>query len=122
MDIETNPHKHLEHLEHLEELEQDEIYVDDVLYHFKTALELERGGEVSFNEVEDIYDIYAQAIRAEYIQFPLASYIAKRGAALRHLQQKAIEGKLYGDAYFADQYNARAILNMQRELDQLAKN
>jgi putative phage-type endonuclease len=72
MDIETNPHKHLEHLEHLEELEQDEIYVDDVLYHFKTALELERGEEVSFNEVEEIYDIYlrykAQKLQVKFLK------------------------------------------------------
>ncbi len=71
---------------------------------------------------DEIYDSYAKAIRAEYSQFPQASYVAKRGAALRHLRQKAETGKLYGDAYFADQYNAKAIMNMQRELEQLANN
>ena len=29
----------LEYFNHLEELEKDELYADDVLYHFKTAIE-----------------------------------------------------------------------------------
>ena len=49
----------LEWYKHIEELEQDELYVDDVLYHLKTALELERGGEeVEYLEAEEIYDNY----------------------------------------------------------------
>lgn len=69
---------------------------------------------------DEIYDIYAKAIREEYAQFPFASYAAKRSAALRHLQSKALDDKLFGDPYFADQYTLRAIQNMQRELDQLS--
>ena len=49
----------IDYFNHLEELEKDELYLDDVLYHFKTALELERDGEeVDFTEIEEIYDQY----------------------------------------------------------------
>ena len=49
----------LEYFNHLEELEKDELYADDVLYHFKTAIELERDGEeVDYTEIEEIYEQY----------------------------------------------------------------
>jgi putative phage-type endonuclease len=51
--------EHLEYYKHIEDLEKDELFLDDVLYHFKTALELERDGEnVEFTEVEEIYEQY----------------------------------------------------------------
>ena len=65
---------------------------------------------------EAIYEAYANAIRAEYAQYPDAAYNPKRAQALRHLRQKALAGELFVDAYFADQYNARAIQNMENEL------
>ncbi|MBI3230262.1 MAG: pantetheine-phosphate adenylyltransferase [Burkholderiales bacterium] len=68
---------------------------------------------------DDIYDIYAKAIRAEYSQVAQAEYRSKRGAAMRHLQQKAESKMLFTHPYFADHYNARAIQNMQRELHEL---
>ena len=40
----------------------------------------------------------------------------QRGLALQHLCGKAQAGQLFGDAYFADQYNQRAIENMQKEI------
>lgn len=49
----------IEYFNHLEELEKEELDLDDVYYHFKTALELERDGEeVDYSEVEEIYDKY----------------------------------------------------------------
>jgi hypothetical protein len=51
--------EHIEYFKHLEDLEKDELYLDDVLYHFKTALELERDGEpIEYTEIEDIYEQY----------------------------------------------------------------
>ena len=49
----------IEYFNHLEELEREELDLDDVYYHFKTALELERDGEeVEYSEIEEIYDKY----------------------------------------------------------------
>jgi pantetheine-phosphate adenylyltransferase len=69
---------------------------------------------------DEVYQNYARAIRQEYIHLPDASYRAQRGGALAHLSRKAREGQLYADAYFAEQYNERAIDNMQREMERLA--
>jgi len=44
----------------------------------------------------------------------------QRGLALQHLCGKAQAGQLFGDAYFADQYNERAIENMRKEIAALA--
>jgi putative phage-type endonuclease len=62
-----------EYFNHLEELERDELYLDDVLYHFKTALELERDGEeVDFTEIEEIYEHYkrykAQKLQVKFLK------------------------------------------------------
>ena len=63
----------LEYFNHLEELEKDELYIDDVLYHFKTALELERDGEeIDYTEIEEIYDQYrrykAQKLQVKFLK------------------------------------------------------
>jgi putative phage-type endonuclease len=66
--------EHLEYFKHLEELEKDELYLDDVLYHFKTALELERGDSepIEYTEIEDIYDLYkhykAQKLQVKFLK------------------------------------------------------
>lgn len=65
---------------------------------------------------DEVYHNYAQAIRQEYIHLPDEEYRRQRRGALAHLCRKAEAGKLFGDAYFADQYNARAIENMEREM------
>ncbi|MET0265661.1 MAG: pantetheine-phosphate adenylyltransferase [Duganella sp.] len=65
---------------------------------------------------DEVYHNYAQAIRQEYIHLPDDEYRRQRRGALAHLCRKAEAGKLFGDAYFADQYNARAIENMEREM------
>lgn len=45
-----------EYFKHLEDLEQDELFSDDVLYHFQTAMELE--GTLDYCDIESIYDQY----------------------------------------------------------------
>lgn len=65
---------------------------------------------------DDVYDTYAHAIRKEYRHVPDKIYYEHRGNALRHLRQKAEEKALYVNAYFAAQYNDRAIANITREI------
>ncbi|MES2536684.1 MAG: pantetheine-phosphate adenylyltransferase [Pseudomonadota bacterium] len=69
---------------------------------------------------DEIYDAYAESIRAEYSHVPDASYQAHRLKALSHLMQKAQNRKLYADDYFSALYNDKAIVNMTREIDRLA--
>lgn len=69
----------------------------------------------------ETYDAYAQAIRREYAHVPEFEYREKRGGALQHLRDKALQGALYGDAYFAEQYADAAIANMAREIELLNK-
>ncbi|HEU4843486.1 MAG TPA: pantetheine-phosphate adenylyltransferase [Burkholderiaceae bacterium] len=68
---------------------------------------------------EEVYGNYARGIRQEYIHLTEAKYREQRGGALAHLRRKAEAQQLFGNAYFADQYNERAIENMTRELAQL---
>ncbi len=76
-----------------------------------------RGADLAIlGQDDDVYDAYAEAIRMEYGHVPTDAYRAHRCKALAHLHGKARAGTLYGDAYFADQYNDRAIANMGREI------
>ncbi len=68
---------------------------------------------------EEVYQNYARGIRLEYGHLSEARYRSQRGGALLHMRRKAEAGELFGDAYFADQYNERAIENMTRELASL---
>jgi pantetheine-phosphate adenylyltransferase len=69
---------------------------------------------------DEVYQNYARAIRQEYSHLPDETYRQQRGAALAHLCRKAQQGLLFGNAYFAEQYNERAIDNMQNEMARLA--
>ncbi len=69
---------------------------------------------------DDVYDNYARAIRAEYQSAPWPVYRTRRSGALQHLLARAEAGQLYATPYFALQYQARAIDNLQRELALLA--
>jgi len=68
---------------------------------------------------DEIYQNYARAIRQEYSHLPAAEYSKQRSGALAHLCRKAEAGQLFGNAYFAEQYNDRALDNMQREIASL---
>ena len=52
----TTAMKAKEYFKHLEDLEQDELFSDDVFYHFQTAMELE--GTLDYCDIESIYDQY----------------------------------------------------------------
>lgn len=69
---------------------------------------------------DEVYRNYAHAIRQEYLHLADDDYRRQRTGALAHLCRKAEAGKLFGDAYFADQYNERAIENMEGEMARLA--
>lgn len=56
-----------EFFKHLEELEHDEMFPDDVMYHFQVALELERGEPVDPQELESIYERYKR-VKAQKFQ------------------------------------------------------
>ncbi|MYN28847.1 pantetheine-phosphate adenylyltransferase [Duganella levis] len=68
---------------------------------------------------DEVYQNYARAIRQEYSHMADDVYCEQRGAALAHLCRKAQAGQLFGNDYFAEQYNERAIDNMQREMARL---
>jgi pantetheine-phosphate adenylyltransferase len=70
---------------------------------------------------EAVYDAYAEAIRMEYRHVPDAAYRKNRRKALARLCARAQAHQLYGDAYFAEQYNERAIANMTREIERLGR-
>jgi pantetheine-phosphate adenylyltransferase len=65
---------------------------------------------------DDVYLAYARMIRQEYAHVPEAIYHEHRGKALAHLRQKALENALYANAWFAGQYNERAVANLAREI------
>ena len=65
---------------------------------------------------DEVYDTYAQAIRAEYAHVPEPVYIVNRRKALAHLHRKAETGELYRDGHFAERYNDRAKINLAREI------
>jgi predicted metal-dependent HD superfamily phosphohydrolase len=67
----------------------------------------------------DIYDVYASAIRQEYLHVPSAIYFEKRRLALIHLRQKALNQQLFQSVYFAQEYNVNAIENMTQEIERL---
>ena len=69
---------------------------------------------------DEVYQNYARAIRQEYAHLADNDYRRQRAGALAHLCRKAEAGKLFCDPYFADQYNDRAIDNMEREMARLA--
>ena len=68
---------------------------------------------------DEVYHNYARGIRQEYSHLADAKYRQERSGALAHLCRKAEAGQLFGDAYFADTYNGRAIANMRREMADL---
>lgn len=65
---------------------------------------------------ETVYSAYAKAIRDEYRHVPDAIYNEHRSKALIHLHQQAQAGKLYGDVYFSELYNDKALANMALEI------
>lgn len=69
---------------------------------------------------DEVYQNYARAIRQEYAHLSDDDYRRQRAGALAHLCRKAEAGKLFCDPYFADQYNDRALDNMEREMARLA--
>lgn len=69
---------------------------------------------------EEVYQAYARGIRAEYAHIAPDSYREQRGQVLQHLSAKAASGKLFADAYFADQYHHLALSNMAAELATLS--
>jgi len=68
---------------------------------------------------DEVYLAYARAMRQEYAHVPEERFREHRHRALSHLRDKAQAGEMFGDGYFADQYNDKAIENLTREIDML---
>jgi len=68
---------------------------------------------------DEVYQAYARAIRAEYAHVPDASFKPQRQQALSQLRDLAEAGSMFGDPYFAEQYNLKAIDNLTREIEAL---
>ncbi|MFT5643112.1 MAG: pantetheine-phosphate adenylyltransferase [Janthinobacterium sp.] len=68
---------------------------------------------------DEVYLTYTRAIRAEYEHVPDLLFWPQRQQALRQLRDQAQCGAMFGDPYFADQYNDKAIDNLTREIDVL---
>jgi pantetheine-phosphate adenylyltransferase len=60
-----------------------------------------------------------RSIRAEYAHVPDASFKPQRQHALSQLRDLAQSGAMFGDLYFAEQYNLKAIDNLSHEIDAL---
>lgn len=67
-----------------------------------------------------IYAAYAAGIRAEHPYIPAPLFIGNRRKAMVRLCQQARDDRLFGDPYFAARYNAAAIANMAREIQELS--
>ena len=67
-------------------------------------------------QTEEVYDAYAESIRAEYLGLDDVSYRTGRKAVLQHFLASAERGELYADAYFADLYQVAAQRNLRREI------
>jgi pantetheine-phosphate adenylyltransferase len=70
---------------------------------------------------DEVYEAYTRAIRQEYAHVEEAHFREQRRLALIHLRAKAEAGEMFGDAYFAEQYNDKAIDNLTREIDALGE-
>ncbi|MEC5161535.1 MULTISPECIES: pantetheine-phosphate adenylyltransferase [unclassified Janthinobacterium] len=68
---------------------------------------------------DEVYEAYTRAIRQEYAHVDEARFREQRRLALIHLRAKAESGGMFGDPYFAEQYNDKAIDNLTREIDAL---
>lgn len=68
---------------------------------------------------DEVYQAYVRAIRAEYAHVPDASFKPQRQQALSQLRDMAEAGSMFGDPYFAEQYNLKAIDNLSHEIDAL---
>ncbi len=70
---------------------------------------------------DEVYEAYTRAIRQEYAHVDEARFREQRRLALIHLRGKAESGEMFGDPYFAGQYNDKAIDNLTREIDALGE-
>jgi pantetheine-phosphate adenylyltransferase len=70
---------------------------------------------------DEVYRTYARTIRAEYDHVPDLSFKQQRQQALGQLRALAQEGLMFGDPYFADRYNDKAIDNLTHEIDELQR-
>jgi pantetheine-phosphate adenylyltransferase len=68
---------------------------------------------------DEVYQAYVRSIRAEYAHVPDASFKPQRQQALSQLRDLAQSGAMFGDPYFAEQYNLKAIDNLSHEIDAL---
>ncbi|MDC8759217.1 pantetheine-phosphate adenylyltransferase [Janthinobacterium fluminis] len=68
---------------------------------------------------DEVYLAYTHAIRQEYAHVEEPRFREQRQLALIQLRAKAEAGELFGDPYFAEQYNDKAIDNLTREIDAL---
>jgi pantetheine-phosphate adenylyltransferase len=68
---------------------------------------------------DEVYLAYTRAIRAEYGHVPDQRFRELRRQALLRLRSRAQAGAMFGDRYFAEQYNDKAIENLSLELELL---
>ena len=68
---------------------------------------------------DEVYLAYTHAIRQEYAHVPEPRFREQRQLALAHLRAKAQAGAMFGDPYFSEQYNDKAIDNLTREIEAL---
>jgi predicted metal-dependent HD superfamily phosphohydrolase len=76
-------------------------------------------GMAILGQDDEVYLAYAQAIRCEYGHVPDAVFLPRRRQALSDLRDRARAGQMFGDRYFAEHYNDKAIDNLTREIDTL---
>lgn len=91
---------------------------DTLAHHLRDAM---LGADLAIlGQNADVYDNYADTVRAEYRHVEDAAYRQGRSVVLAHFLRLAEQGTLYADGFFAELYTERAIDNLQREISTLA--
>ena len=72
-------------------------------------------------QADEVYDSYAQAVRAEYAHVDEAPYRAGRARVLQHFLALAEAGQLYRNDYFDGMYRDQASANLAREIASLTE-
>ncbi len=91
---------------------------DTLAHHLRDAM---LGADLAIlGQNADVYDGYADTVRAEYRHVEDVAYRSGRSVVLAHFLRNAQQGTLYADEFFADLYTERAIDNLQREISTLA--
>ena len=99
-------------------LATDHFQANSIVSHLKDVM---LGADLAIlGQNPDVYDNYTKQIAKEYLsKYTVAEYNSGRSKAMKSLLAKAEANTLYSHPYFSAEYNAMAIENMSREINDL---